>query len=365
VDDEDMDDDAKALVPTEAPLPANDERQLPAQLLEQAKRYRIESRAASTRRAYQQQWGDFTGWCNANGRTPLPAEVDTLCAYLSWRADGKGTGKAPAISSLQQGIAAIRLAHETAGQACHVRHPVVREVWRGIRRYIASQRAVRQVDALMEDALRDIIDSLKPDILRDARDGAALALGWGGCRRVSEVVGLDWHNKGPSPGGRGFLAIDSYGVRMTLLTSKTSQDVSKEFLISRNDAPRLCAKVEEWIALAGITPGTPVLRPIVGKGAAKHVGSGRLSDRSVRNIVKRRVHLWGKRKGMGKQRIAALVAGFSSHSMRVGHITSAHDRGISTRQIMATSDHATERMVHHYTRIQEQSKNSSLRGSRL
>jgi len=49
----------------------------------------------------------------------------------------------------------------------------------------------------------------------------------------------------------------------------------------------------------------------------------------------------------------------------VGHITSAHDRGISTRQIMAMSDHATERMVHRYTRIVEQSKNSSLKGSRL
>ena len=86
---------------------------------------------------------------------------------------------------------------------------------------------------------------------------------------------------------------------------------------------------------------------------------------SLRNIVKRRVQLWGKRKGMGKQRTAELIARFSSHSMRVGHITSAHERGISTRQIMAMSDHTTERMVHRYTRIIEQSKNSSLKGSRL
>ena len=108
-----------------------------------------------------------------------------------------------------------------------------------------------------------------------------------------------------------------------------------------------------------------MLRPIVGKGATKRVGTTRSSDRSLRNIVKRRVQLWGKSKGMGKPRIAELVARFSSHSMRVGHITSAHDRGISTRQIMAMSDHATERMVHRYTRIIEQSKNSSLKGSRL
>jgi hypothetical protein len=86
-------------------------------------------------------------------------------------------------------------------------------------------------------------------------------------------------------------------LRITLLTSKTSQDASKEFLISRHDAPRLCSKVEEWIAIAGISPGTPVLRPIVGKGVAKRVGAGRLSDRSLRNIVKRRVQLWLIRPG--------------------------------------------------------------------
>ena len=341
------------------------ERQLPAELIEQARTYRVEARAEATRRAYARCWRDFTAWCETSGRIALPADPETLAGYLAWLASGKGTGRPPAIASLQVVLAALKLAHQTAGQPHQIDHAMVKEVWRGIRRHIAGRRAVRQVDALMEEALRDIIDDLQPGVLRDVRDGAALALGWGGCRRVSEVVGLDWQNRGPSLGGRGFLAIDAYGLRITLLTSKTSQDVSKEFLISRHDAPRLCAKVEEWIAIAGITSGTPVLRPIIGKGVAKRVGASRLSDRSLRTIVKRRVQLWGKSKGMGKQRIAELVARFSSHSMRVGHITSAHDRGISTRQIMAMSDHATERMVHRYTRIVEQSKNSSLKGSRL
>jgi integrase len=363
-----MNGNEKALTPLATvnnSLVSGRERQLPAELIEQAKTYRVEARAETTRRAYARCWRDFTAWCETSGRIALPADPKTLAAYLSWLAGGKGTGSTPAIASLQVVLAAVKLAHQTAGQPHQIDHAMVKEVWRGIRRHIASRRAVRQVDAPMEEALRDIIDDLQPGVLRDIRDGAALALGWGGCRRVSEVVGLDWQSKGTSLGGRGFLAIDAYGLRITLLTSKTSQDVSKEFLISRHDAPRLCAKVEEWIAIAGITPGTPVLRPILGKGVAKHVGASRLSDRSLRNIVKRRVQLWGKRKAMGKQRITEMVARFSSHSMRVGHITSAHDRGISTRQIMAMSDHATERMVHRYTRIVEQSKNSSLKGSRL
>ena len=353
------------LATTERSLTGGGERHLPSELIEQAKTFRVQARAEATRRAYGRCWRDFTAWCETSGRISLPADPETLAGYLSWLAGGKDTGRTPAIASLQVVLAALKLAHQTAGRPHHIDHSMVKEVWRGIRRHIASRRAVRQVDALMEEVLRDILDDLRPGVLRDVRDGAALALGWGGCRRVSEVVGLDWQNMGPSVGGRGFLAIDTYGLRITLLTSKTSQDVSKDFLISRHDAPRLCAKIEEWIAIAGIAPGTPVLRPIVGKGETKRAGASRLSDRSLRNIVKRRVQLWGKGKGMGKQRIAELIARFSSHSMRVGHITSAHDRGISTRQIMAMSDHATERMVHRYTRIVEQSKNSSLKGSRL
>jgi integrase len=341
------------------------ERQLPAELIEQAKTYRLEARAEATRRAYARCWRDFTAWCETNGRIALPADPETLAGYLAWLASGKGSGRPPAVASLQAVLAALKLAHQTADQPHQLDHAMVKEVWRGIRRHIASQRAVRRVDPIMEEALREILDDLNPDVLRDVRDGAALALGWGGCRRVSEVVGLDWQVKGTSPSGRGILSIDPYGLHIKLLTSKTSQEAALDFLIPRNDAPRLCAKVEEWIAVAGIVPGTPVLRPILGKGAEKHAGAARLSDRSLRNIVKRRVQLWARAKGMGKQRVADLIARFSSHSMRVGHITSARERGVEIHQVMMMSAHKTERMVHEYTRVVEQAKRSSLKGSRL
>jgi len=363
-----MNDTGNALIPlatTEGSLTPGGERQLAAEIIEQTKIFRVEARAEGTRRAYARCWRDFTAWCETNGRIALPADAETLAGYLAWLAAGKGTGRPPAITSMQVVLAALKLAHQSAGHAHHVDHAIVKETWAGIRRHIASQRTTRRVDPLMEDALREILDDLRPEVLIDVRDGALLALGWGGCRRGSEVVGLDWQAKGNSAGSRGILGIDQHGLHITLLTSKTSQDAAKTFLVSRRDAPRLCAKVEEWILAAGIAPGTPVLRPILGKGADRHVGASRLSDRSLRNIVKRRVQLWAKAKGMGKKRVAELIARFSGHSMRVGHITSARERGVEAHHIMQASGHATERMITLYTRVVDQAKNTSLKGSRL
>jgi hypothetical protein len=176
-----MDETGNTLTPfarAEESLVKTGERQLPAELVEQARTYRVEARAAATRRAYARCWRDFTAWCEAISRTALPADVQTLAGYLAWLAGGKGTGRLPAIASLQVVLAALKLAHQTAGHGHHVDHPVVKEVWAGIRRHIARQRTTRRVDPIMEDALREILDDLRANVLLDVRDGAVLALGW-------------------------------------------------------------------------------------------------------------------------------------------------------------------------------------------
>src|SRR5262249_16880598 len=165
-----MDDTGNALMPlatAEGALTPGGERQLPTELIEQAKTFRVQARAEATRRAYARCWRDFTAWCEASGRISLPADPETLAGYLSWLAGGKGTGRTPAIASLQVALAALKLAHQTAGQPHQIDNAMVKEVWRGIRRHIASRRAVRQVNALMEEVLRDIIDDLQPGVLRD------------------------------------------------------------------------------------------------------------------------------------------------------------------------------------------------------
>src|SRR5262249_16249317 len=108
----------KALIPVataEGSLTPAGERQLPAELIEQAKTLRVEARAEGTRGAYARCWRNFTAWCEASGRIALPADADTLAGYLAWLAAGKGTGRLPAIASLQVVLAALKLAHQSAG----------------------------------------------------------------------------------------------------------------------------------------------------------------------------------------------------------------------------------------------------------
>jgi len=43
---------------------------------------RSSTRSANTLRAYEADWRDFLGWCALAGRSPLPADPDTVTLSL-------------------------------------------------------------------------------------------------------------------------------------------------------------------------------------------------------------------------------------------------------------------------------------------
>lgn len=69
---------------------------------------------ANTERAYTRQQRAFEAWCAPRGRTPLPASPETLAEYA---ADLAARDYAPA--SIEQAVAAVRVAHRHAGYAGH------------------------------------------------------------------------------------------------------------------------------------------------------------------------------------------------------------------------------------------------------
>ncbi len=373
---------------------------IPEDYAQAARGFAVQSRSEGTRREYARCWRDYTGWCDQHGRDPLPfmsaeppasaskAErsdhaqayamdkrecLATVIAYVSWMGSQESRGRswngpeaAPvplAITSIAIAVSAIKLASRNAGHNLDWESPAFSEMMKGLRRTTASKRTVRQAAPISPGDLRDILNDMKPESLRDARDAALLALGWGGCRRVSEYVGLDWLEKGS---GTGFIKIEKDGVFITLLKSKTSQDKPETYVITRNDTPRLVEAVERWIEVAKIGRGQPVLRGILGR-AGTVIQKTRMEASNVSFIIKSRMEKLfkahhGGRKKIAKTELKAKVRGYSSHSLRVGAITSMHDRGIPIPRIQSHSGHKTAAMVIHYGVVADKLKDHPNKG---
>jgi hypothetical protein len=157
---------------------------------------------------------------------------------------------------------------------------------------------------------------------------------------------------------------------VTLMTSKTKQEGGEEYIAPRM-RPFLCSKLEEWIALAKIEPGSPLFRPIAGNTAeGNRVQLERLHSGSVPRIVKRRITLLLKARNKGRRKLSAAdlkatVDAYAGHSLRVGHVSSAADRGVPAHHIKKQTGHTTDTMISLYSRVADTIKHSSLKGSGL
>src|SRR5215469_13400381 len=120
------------------------------------------SRSAATERAYRSDWADFWNWCGRAGLTPLPATPATVGAYLSARA---GVLK---VATLNRRIAAITVAHRTAGLGLDGGHPAIARVLAGIRRAYGTRQAAKT--AILTEDPRRVVRALPTTTLAGVRD---------------------------------------------------------------------------------------------------------------------------------------------------------------------------------------------------
>jgi integrase len=163
-------------VATDNHLPA-----LVAELGERAKGYAEAAKAANTRRAYRADWKAFEAWCTSRKVVALPADPNTVLAYLIEHA-----GKVR-ISTLQRRLSAIREAH----------------LYRG----------------MLTSNLRRAIRAL-PDTLAARRDRALLLIGFGAALRRAELARLELL---PRKGAPGWIEETPDGLAIHLGATKTDQ----------------------------------------------------------------------------------------------------------------------------------------------
>lgn len=261
-----------------------------AEQAEKARGYAEKALSEGTRKLYAECWEKYVAWCDINGASFLPSNPATLMAYFMWLHEGQQgnersgqyEGRYPkgyVISNARMDTiwSAINHYHEKAGyplskikkDAAFSHDDRERRAWAalqdvrdGIRRTIAETQTIRRVRPISDLEVREMIEMMRPDMLADSRDAAILAVGFGGCRRRSEVVCLDYLERGKTKGSKGYITItDDKSVILHIQSSKTNKTgKNEEYPIYYKHARILCEAIHEWIKLSKPKPGDPLFK---------------------------------------------------------------------------------------------------------
>lgn len=256
--------------------------------------------APSTMRSYRADVEAFETWCAINDRTPFPATVETVCAFL----EVQGRERAP--SSVRRRLYAIRKVHVLLKLPDPTRDEDINLTYRRINR----RNAVRpkQAKALTRDYLDQFL-ATEPDTPWGLRNRAMLSLGYELLTRRSELVALR----------TGDIEIREDGTLRVLIRRSKADPFGKGRVAftSRKTAALVCA----WLEWRGPAIGW-LFCPIY---------QGKAVDRGLETTtVKRLVKNAARRIGLDQSDIDA----FSGHSLRVGAAQDLLVKGFDTVAIM-------------------------------
>ncbi len=286
------------------------------------------SKAANTVRAYQSDWRDFTDWCRHAGKQALPATPDTVALYVATLAEGLK------VSTIRRRLAAISKAHQYDGHPSPTTHGIVADVMDGIKREIGYLQKGKA--PLLTDDVKAMLDA-QSDTISGLRNRALLLIGFAGCLRRSEIVGLDVED----------CVFVKEGVLLMLRRSKTDQyGEGIQKAIPYAASPFYCPArtLRAWLDALGDSTG-PVFRRI---SKAQRILETRLTPQTVALLVKQ----------------AALASGldpkrYSGHSLRAGFATQAAIRGADERAIMEQGGWKSALMARRYIRDANQFRNNA------
>ena len=280
-----------------------------ADLADRARSYARASRSEATLRAYAKDFEHFVRWTEAHGLDAKPALPDTVALYL---ADMAATYKPATIS---RRVAAISVAHQSAGLESPTSHATVRSVLTGIRRSHGTSPS--QVAPATIGEIRKMVARMDGSII-DIRDRAVLLVGFAGAFRRSEQIALNVEDLIEQPGG----------LLVTVRRSKRDQEGQGDTkAIPFGSDPETCPvrAVQAWLEAAEITDG-PLFRRVDRHG---NVGDGPLTAQAIARIVKR-----------AAERADLDPSNYSGHSLRAGFVTTAAANGASERAIARQTGHA-------------------------
>ncbi|MBX3728507.1 MAG: tyrosine-type recombinase/integrase [Candidatus Sumerlaeia bacterium] len=287
-------------------------------IVQRAREYAGESRAANTKRAYKTDWRLFVSWCDQAGRASLPSDGPTLAIYITDLAE-----RGVSIATIERRLATISQAHKTAGQETPTKSQIVRDVLKGIRRTKGTMPKRKKAVGVAE--LRGLVSTCD-NSPKGRRDRALLLVGFLGGFRRSELAALCV----------GDVHIEEEGLRILIRKSKTDADGhGREVGIPMGNKAETCPvlALAAYLNSARITDG-PIFQSFRRGGTP--TGKA-LSGNAVASIIKDRASLTGLDPEV-----------FSGHSLRSGFCTAAARAGASEREIARSTGHRSLRILRTY-----------------
>ena len=292
-----------------------------------AKALAAQSHSENTLKAYETDWKRFDVWCQDvsgdNNISALPTNDETLALFVGHEHE---IGTKP--STLKRILAAIRFVHLRAGYPspfeCAPRFNVV---FRGYKRRWAGKKGAPQL-AATEDVIVSMVDQWSGQDLLSLRNRALLLVGFDGAFRREELVGLNVEQISYTPAGA------------ELYVPKSKEDPFGEgaivHLVKRVGSDYCSVGVlKNWLQETSIEAG-PVFRRFHRRGTVTTLGSERLSDRAVYELVKKSAVM------------AGLDGKFGAHSLRRGFINSAIERNQPISLIQEHVRHAHQQSTARY-----------------
>lgn len=224
-----------------------------------------------TVRLYAAEWLAFAAWCRIEKRTALPADADTLAAYLLAAAPGATRG------TLGRKRAAIRGMHRRHGLPLPAVDPAARAA---VRQAVIppSKRIGRASSACASRALWVRLAVHCPRDLAGLRDRALLLLAAADPATVAELLGLE----------REQVRFTEAGVEL-----RRPEAMSALVFIARDTAAACPVRaLEDWLQASDTRFG-PVFRKVDRWGNVEHA---RLGPDGLRRIVARRTGIRGGRR---------------------------------------------------------------------
>jgi integrase len=307
-----------ALVAAPAPVPTAAGQAA----LEAARALADKADSPATSRAYRADWVHYAAWCADKGFVPVPAQPETVGAYLASLAETH------APTTIRRRLSAIGKAHRFNDLPWNPGHRDIQGPLRALLR--VHGRPVEKAAALSLAMLRQLVATCD-GTTRGRRDRAMLLIGFAAALRRSELVALQVEDVANVAGG----------LRLRITRGKTDQaGQGAEIGLPRGRHAETCPVLafEAWQAVAKRKAG-PLFRRISTGGG---IGDAALHPDAVRRILAHRIGMAGLE-----------VEGFdrlSAHALRVGFITEAYAKGVRDEDIMRHTRHRDLRTMRGYVR---------------